>query len=72
MKTKTIQIYDFNELSESAKETALNEVRQRNYGDCWWEFIMDDAKDAGDMTDQEISTCIKNAVSDIEYRTWNS
>jgi len=30
------------------------------------------AKDAGDMTDQEISTCIKNAVSDIEYRTWNS
>ncbi len=30
------------------------------------------AKDAGDMTDEEISACIKNAVSDIEYRTWNS
>ena len=29
------------------------------------------AKDAGDMTDEEIATCIKNAVSDIEYRTWN-
>jgi DNA primase len=29
-----------------------------------------DAKDAGDMTDEEIKTCIKNAVSDIEYRSW--
>ena len=29
-----------------------------------------DAKDAGDMTDDEIKGCIKNAVSDIEYRSW--
>lgn len=29
------------------------------------------AKDAGDMTDAEIVYCIKNAVSDIEYRSWN-
>jgi DNA primase len=29
-----------------------------------------DAKDAGDMTDEEIRICIKNAVSDIEYRSW--
>lgn len=29
-----------------------------------------DAKDAGDMTDDEIKACIKNAVSDIEYRSW--
>lgn len=29
-----------------------------------------DAKDAGDMTDEEIKACIKNAVSDIEYRSW--
>lgn len=28
------------------------------------------AKDAGDMTDDEIKACIKNAVSDIEYRSW--
>jgi len=28
------------------------------------------AKDVGDMTDQEIVQCIKNAVSDVEYRTW--
>jgi len=31
-----------------------------------------DAKDAGDMTDEEIKACIKNAVSDLEYRSWNS
>jgi DNA primase len=30
-----------------------------------------DAKDAGDLTDEEIKVCIKNAVSDIEYRSWN-
>lgn len=30
-----------------------------------------DAKDAGDMTEKEIILCIKNAVSDIEYRSWN-
>ncbi len=28
-------------------------------------------KDAGDMTDAEIKHCIKNAVSDIEYRSWH-
>ena len=30
-----------------------------------------DAKDVGDMTDEEIKMCIKNSVSDIEYRSWN-
>lgn len=29
------------------------------------------AKDVGDLTDAEISVCIKNAVSDIEYKTWS-
>jgi DNA primase len=29
-----------------------------------------DAKDAGDMTEEEIKACIKNSVSDIEYRSW--
>ena len=29
------------------------------------------AKDAGDMSDNEIKQCINNAVSDIEYRSWN-
>jgi DNA primase len=30
------------------------------------------AKDAGDLTDEEIKACIKNSVSDMEYRSWNS
>jgi len=29
-----------------------------------------DAKDAGDMTEEEIKACIKNAVSNIEYQSW--
>jgi hypothetical protein len=29
------------------------------------------AKDAGDMTDLEISTCIKNAVTNFTYNQWN-
>jgi len=29
-----------------------------------------DAKDAGDMTDEEIKACINNAVSNIEYQSW--
>lgn len=28
------------------------------------------AKDAGDMTDEEIRQCVKNAVTNFEYRTW--
>lgn len=30
-----------------------------------------EAKDAGDMTDEEISLCIKNSVSSIEYQSWD-
>lgn len=30
-----------------------------------------EAKDAGDLTEEEIKTCIKNSVSDIEYKSWN-
>ena len=29
-----------------------------------------EAKDVGDLTDDEIRTCIKNAVPTIEYRSW--
>jgi hypothetical protein len=30
------------------------------------------AKDAGDMTDEEIKLCINNAVSNIEYQSWKN
>jgi DNA primase len=39
--------------------------------DSYGKIYPHDAKDAGDMTDEEIVHCIKNSVSDIEYRTWN-
>ena len=29
------------------------------------------AKDAGDMTDDQIRQCVKNAVSTVEYKSWN-
>lgn len=29
-----------------------------------------EAKDAGDMTDEEIKSCINNSVSNIEYQSW--
>lgn len=30
-----------------------------------------DAKDAGDMTDNEIRQCLKNAISNLEYTQWS-
>lgn len=30
------------------------------------------AKDAGDMSDEDIKACINNAVSDFEYRSWST
>jgi hypothetical protein len=47
MKTKTIQIYEFNELSEPAQESALNEVRQGNYGYDWFEYVYENAEAIG-------------------------
>jgi hypothetical protein len=47
MKTKTIEIFEFNELSESAQDVALDEVRQGNYGYEWWDFTYEDAKTIG-------------------------
>jgi hypothetical protein len=47
MKTKTIEIFEFNELSESAQEFALDNVRQGNYGYDWFEYTYEDAKTIG-------------------------
>jgi len=51
-----------------------NKLRNKDIlwaSDSYGKIYPHDAKDAGDMTDQEIVKCIKNSVSDIEYRTWN-
>ena len=51
-----------------------NKLRNKDIlwaSDSYGKIYPHDAKDAGDMTDEEIVKCIKNSVSDIEYRTWN-
>jgi hypothetical protein len=47
MKTKTIEIFEFNELSESAQDVALDEVRQGNCDYDWWDFTYEDAESIG-------------------------
>jgi DNA primase len=38
----------------------------------WGVIYPHDAKDAGDMTDEEIKHCINNAVSDLEYKSYKA
>lgn len=46
MKTKTINLYEFNELSEAAKEKARNWWRECSVGDSFWsERILDETKE---------------------------
>jgi hypothetical protein len=47
MKTKTIEIYDFNELSESAQDRALDNIRTINNDYEWWNFTYEDAETIG-------------------------
>jgi len=47
MKTVTLNLYKFNELSESAKETAISELAYINTEIDWWESIYEDAKMIG-------------------------
>lgn len=35
------------------------------------EVFPHEAKDASDMTDEEIRTCLRNAISNVEYSIWN-
>ena len=45
MKTIEIKLYQFNELSEKAKERALEDFRYINVDNDWWfDYIMEDAK----------------------------
>lgn len=47
MKTKTINIYSFDELSDDAKETARNWYRDGALDYDWWEFVYEDAERVG-------------------------
>lgn len=47
MKTKTIITYNFSELSEKAKQNAINKNYDCNTFIDWWDHIYDDAKSIG-------------------------
>jgi len=63
---------------QAGRELGKSIVNKLKFKDLLWasheygKIYPHQAKDAGDMTDEEIKTCIKNSVSDIEYRSWNS
>ena len=63
---------------QAGRELGRSIVNKLRFKDLLWasyeygKIYPHDAKDAGDITDEEIKTCIKNSVSDIEYRSWNS
>jgi len=47
MKTVSINIYKFNELSETAKQKALDHLFDLNVDYNWWEDMYEDAKEIG-------------------------
>jgi hypothetical protein len=47
VKQKIINLYEYHELSESAKRSALQNVGNINVDDEWWEFVYMDAEDVG-------------------------
>jgi len=47
MRTKTVNIYQFNELSDDAKEKALNTVREWQVDNEWWDGVYEDANNVG-------------------------
>ena len=57
------------ELGRSISSKLRNkDISWASYG--YKEIYPHKAKDAGDLTEEEIKACIKNSVSDIEYRSW--
>jgi hypothetical protein len=59
MKTKTIQLFEFDELSDEAKEKAREWFRGGNLDYAWWDSTYDDAK--------RIGVLLGINVDDIEF-----
>ena len=49
MRQAVIEVYQFSELSESAKEKAREWYRQGAFDYPWWEFVYESAKDAAKL-----------------------
>src|SRR5687768_4525260 len=47
MKTKTITLYSFDELSESAQQKAIEGLYDLNTDNDWWEYTYEDAQRIG-------------------------
>lgn len=47
MKTKTYNVYKFNELSKEAQEKAIENLYDINVDHDWWEFVYEDADNIG-------------------------
>ncbi len=47
MKTKTINLYTFDELSDEAKQTAIDNLSDINVTYDWWQFTYEDAANIG-------------------------
>lgn len=54
MGTETIKIFTFDELTESAKDAAIEELCDLNVDHNWYEFVFDDAKMIGELLGIEI------------------
>jgi len=54
MKTITVNLYSYDELSEKAKEKALEEMKDINTNYDWWDAVYDDAKEIGKLMGIEI------------------
>lgn len=47
MRTETINIYKFSELSDKAKKVAINQCADYNVSHNWWDFQYEDAENIG-------------------------
>jgi DNA primase len=70
---KIIIMTDADEAGRELGKSISGKLRNKDiswaaYG--YKEIYPNKAKDAGDLTEEEIKKCIKNSVSDIEYRSW--
>lgn len=47
MREITMKIYNYSELSDTAKERVINEMSDINTNHDWWEFVYEEAKSVG-------------------------
>jgi hypothetical protein len=78
METKTINLYEFNELDDTAKNKAVDDNRCINVDYwCWWDNVYDDAKmigldimsfdlDRNDIDGRFVNSCAYDAANKIK------